>query len=174
MVKGLFLISTVSVNTQLRINHFSLLPQQAQYATLFIAVVPLAVYTLSVLSLLFKALISISVFLFPRSSDPGRMDLGSALSGRREGVPTVVMAHQPWAAVEALMWSDVRLVLSGHTHAGQIFPMAPFVYLYNPFFVGLYQPSPDVYVYVSPGTLYYLVPFRHYRSEITYFTLLSS
>ena len=57
VVKGLFLISTVSVKTQPRINHFSSLPQQARYGTLFIAVVPLAVYSLSVLSLLFKALI---------------------------------------------------------------------------------------------------------------------
>ncbi len=101
------------------------------------------------------------------------MDLHSALSGRTLGVPTVVLAHQPWAAAEAIMWDDVRLVLSGHTHAGQILPMMLPTYLYNPFFVGLYQPHPQVYVYVNPGTVYFLLPFRHYRPEITFITLIS-
>ncbi len=103
------------------------------------------------------------------------MDLHTALSGRKEGVPTIVLAHQPWAAVEAIMWNDVRLVLSGHTHGGQIFPAIPFIYLYNPFFVGLYEPRPSVFVHVSPGTVYYMLPFRHYyRPEITEITLISS
>ena len=82
------------------------------------------------------------------------MDLHAALSGRAEGVPTIVMAHQPWAAVEAVMWEDVRLVLSGHTHAGQFLPMTGLVYLFNPFFAGLYQPQPGVFVYVSAGSFY--------------------
>ena len=102
------------------------------------------------------------------------MDLHAALSGRTPRVPTVVLAHQPRAAQEAMYWTDVRLVLSGHTHAGQILPFMPFVYLLNPFFVGLYEPRPDTYVYVNPGTVYYLVPFRHYRPEITVLTLISS
>ena len=102
------------------------------------------------------------------------MDIHSALSGRTGGVPTVVLAHQPRAAVEALMWKDVRLVLSGHTHAGQILPLMPLCYLLNPFYAGLYEPRDDVYVYVNPGTTYYLVPFRHYRPEITLLTLFAS
>ena len=100
------------------------------------------------------------------------MDLHSALSGRGKGVPTIVMAHQPWAAVEAVMWEDVRLVLSGHTHAGQVLPIMFLVYVYNPYFVGLYEPHPGVYVYVNPGSLYYIMPYRHFfRPEITLFTL---
>ncbi len=101
------------------------------------------------------------------------MDIHSALSGRTPGVPTVVLAHQPKAAAEAIMWNDVQLVLSGHTHAGQILPMMLFAYLYNPFFVGLYQPRHEVYVYVNPGTVYYFIPFRHYRPEITLLSLFS-
>ena len=100
------------------------------------------------------------------------MDLKAALSSRMEGVPTVVLAHQPKAAMEAVKWKDVQLVLSGHTHAGQIILWALFAYLGNPLFVGLYEPQPGVFVYVSPGSLYYLVPFRHYRPEITLFTLV--
>lgn len=102
------------------------------------------------------------------------MNIHSALSGRTQGVPTVVLAHQPRAAAEAIMWKDVRLVLSGHTHAGQILPAMPLVYLYNPFFVGLYEPRDNVFVYVNPGTVYYFLPFRHYRPEITVITLVSS
>lgn len=101
------------------------------------------------------------------------MDLDAALKSRTQGTPTIVLAHQPKAALEAAQWSDVRLVLSGHTHAGQFFPSVTFVYFFNPLFVGLYEPSPGVFVYVNPGTLYYVVPFRHYRPEITYFTLQS-
>lgn len=101
------------------------------------------------------------------------MDIESALNGRTKGVPTVVMAHQPKAAVETIQWSDVRLTLAGHTHAGQFLPFALLVYLFNPFFVGLYEPRPGVFVYVSPGTVYYLIPYRHYRPEITHFTLIS-
>ncbi len=102
------------------------------------------------------------------------MDVHSALSGRNKGIPTVVLAHQPRAALEAMMWEDVRLILSGHTHAGQILPFMPLVYLLNPFFVGLYEPIENVFVYVNPGTVYYFLPFRHYRPEITYITLISS
>jgi len=103
------------------------------------------------------------------------MDLHAALSGRTSGVPTVVLAHQPWAAVEAIMWDNVRLVLSGHTHGGQLFPMAPVVYFYNPYYAGLYEPKPDIFVHVNPGSLYYLFPFRHYyKPEITEITLVTS
>ena len=101
------------------------------------------------------------------------MDIHSALSGRTPGIPTVVLAHQPKAAAEAIMWDNVKLVLSGHTHAGQILPLMFLTYLYNPFFVGLYQPHPGVYVYVNPGTVYYYLPFRHYSPEITLMTLSS-
>ena len=102
------------------------------------------------------------------------MDIHAALTGRTKGIPTIVLAHQPRAAAEAIVWDDVRLVLSGHTHGGQFFPWMMFIYFYNPFFVGLYQPMPDVYVYVNPGTLYFMIPFRHYRPEITHITLLSA
>ena len=102
------------------------------------------------------------------------MDLHRALSGRTKSVPTIVLAHQPHAAAEAIEWSDVHLVLSGHTHAGQVFPFMILVYLYNPFFVGLYQPYSGVYVYVSPGVNYYTLPYRHYRPGMTHITLVSA
>ena len=74
------------------------------------------------------------------------MDIHKALSGRTEKIPTIVLAHQPRAAAEAIHWNDVKLVLSGHTHAGQILPLMLPIYIYNPFFAGLYEPLPGTYV----------------------------
>ena len=100
------------------------------------------------------------------------MDLNAALSGRERGIPTVVLAHQPYAVLEAIHWSDVFLVLSGHTHAGQFFPISVAVYLIQPFFAGLYQPIVGVYVYVSSGTVYNWMPLRDlYPPEIVLVTL---
>ena len=100
------------------------------------------------------------------------MDIHKALSGRTEKIPTIVLAHQPRAAAEVIHWNDVKLVLSGHTHAGQILPLMLPIYIYNPFFAGLYEPLPRTYVYVSAGTHYYMLPYRHYRPEITHLTLM--
>ncbi len=99
------------------------------------------------------------------------MDIHQALSTRTKNIPTIVLAHQPKAAAEAIEWRDVNLILSGHTHAGQVLPFMLPVYLYNPFFVGLYQPYEGVFVYVSPGVNYFNLPLRHYRPGITYITL---
>lgn len=102
------------------------------------------------------------------------MNLMKALAFRTKGTPTIVLAHQPKAAMEAVEWRDVRLVLAGHTHAGQFFPLSVIIYFLNPLFVGLYEPRPRAFVYVNPGTVYYVIPFRHYRPEITHFTLFSA
>lgn len=100
------------------------------------------------------------------------MDVAQALQGRPEGVPTIVLAHQPRAAVEAIEWKDVQLVLSGHTHAGQLIPYNLLVYAIQPLFFGLYQPHPGVYVYVSSGTHFFFFPVRHlFDPEIVHFTL---
>ena len=50
------------------------------------------------------------------------MDIPAVLTGRTKDIPTIVLAHQPRAAAKAIVWDDVRLVLSGHTHGGQFFP----------------------------------------------------
>ncbi|WP_224249864.1 metallophosphoesterase [Hyalangium gracile] len=48
-----------------------------------------------------------------------RHDLGRALRDRPEGVPTVLLAHDPNLFPEAQA-RDVELTLSGHTHGGQL------------------------------------------------------
>jgi predicted MPP superfamily phosphohydrolase len=49
----------------------------------------------------------------------GKDDLGRALEGRRPGAPTVLLSHYPEFFAEAAR-GGVELVLSGHTHGGQI------------------------------------------------------
>lgn len=49
----------------------------------------------------------------------GEVDLGGALAGRRECDPTVLLAHDPDLFPHAAR-ARVDLVLSGHTHGGQV------------------------------------------------------
>ncbi|XP_010627955.1 beta-galactosidase isoform X3 [Fukomys damarensis] len=67
-------------------------------------------------------------------SDHG-MDLSKALGGCSPDHTTILLAHQPLAAKRALQERpDINLILSGHTHAGQLFPWNVAAYLLNPFF----------------------------------------
>ncbi|XP_016128643.1 transmembrane protein with metallophosphoesterase domain-like isoform X1 [Sinocyclocheilus grahami] len=101
---------------------------------------------------------------------PGHgMDVEKALSGCSAESPIILLAHQPHAAKQALQQRpDISLVLSGHTHAGQLFPLTILAFLMNPFFCGLYRVSEHTMVYVTPGTGHYGIPMRiASRSEIT-------
>lgn len=102
------------------------------------------------------------------------MKLSQALSGRYSKFPTVLLAHQPWAAKRALdQYQDIDLILSGHTHGGQFFPLHIPIYLYNPFFAGLYKHQ-ETFIYVSSGTYFFSIPLRiGSTSEITILTLTS-
>nr|XP_003415759.1 transmembrane protein with metallophosphoesterase domain [Loxodonta africana] len=97
------------------------------------------------------------------------MDLVKALGDCSPDHTTILLAHQPLAAKRALQARpDINLILSGHTHAGQIFPLNVAAYLLNPFFAGLYHVAQTTFVYVSPGTAYYGIPMRlGSRAEIT-------
>lgn len=104
------------------------------------------------------------------------MDLARALEGCGPDHVTILLAHQPLAAKRALRERpDINLILSGHTHAGQIFPWNIGAYLLNPFFAGLYQVAQATFVYVSPGTAYYGIPMRlGSRAEITELILIQA
>lgn len=70
-----------------------------------------------------------------------------------------------WALQER---PEINLILSGHTHGGQMFPLNAGAYFLNPFFVGLYKVGQNTFVYVSPGTMYFGIPMRlGSRAEIT-------
>ena len=49
----------------------------------------------------------------------------------------------------------VDLILSGHTHGGQIFPFGLLVLLDQPYLSGLYQHSAQTQVFVSNGAGYW-------------------
>ena len=83
-----------------------------------------------------------------------RADVERALAGRPEGIPTVVLSHDP-DRFPQFAARGVDLVLSGHTHGGQIaFPfLARHVNaskLAHRFHVGLYREG-DSTLFVHPG-----------------------
>jgi predicted MPP superfamily phosphohydrolase len=83
-----------------------------------------------------------------------RADLERALAERPEGMPTVLLAHDPERFLQAAR-RHVQLVLSGHTHGGQI--AMPFFARYinasklaHRYHIGLYKDG-DATLYVHPG-----------------------
>ncbi len=104
-----------------------------------------------------------------RGMAPGHgPDLGKALAGRDPEAEVVVLAHQPRAVVEASAM-DVGLVLSGHTHGGQLWPWNHLVRLQQPYVEGLHRHGRTrTQVYVSQGTGFWGPPMRlGTRNEIT-------
>ncbi|MBI2567422.1 MAG: metallophosphoesterase [Candidatus Schekmanbacteria bacterium] len=101
-------------------------------------------------------------------------DLPSALAGRVEGRETVLLAHQPRCIAEAAA-HDIGLVLSGHTHGGQIWPWNLVVGLAQPYVRGLHVHGARTQIYVSAGTGHWGPPLRvGTRAEITRVELRSS
>ncbi|CAK8681901.1 unnamed protein product [Clavelina lepadiformis] len=101
------------------------------------------------------------------------MDLKKAYKGCDLSHPAILIAHQPKAAQIALDSEfNIQLILSGHTHGGQMYPIIWLCYLVNPFMSGLYHPKEGSYVYVSQGSVYYGFPLRWGTyPEITNITL---
>ncbi len=97
-------------------------------------------------------------------------DLARARRGHDPARPVVLLAHQPRAVKQACQ-HGVGLVLSGHTHGGQIWPWNYLVYLQQPYVSGLHDHQ-GTQIYVSPGTGLWGPPMRlGSRSEITLVTL---
>ena len=93
-------------------------------------------------------------------------DLPKALRGRDPTRALVLLAHQPKAVAEAAA-HGVGLVLSGHTHGGQLWPFGYVVALDQPIVAGLHRVR-DTWAYVSEGTGYWGPPMRlGTRAEIT-------
>lgn len=84
-------------------------------------------------------------------------DINRALQGTKDS-PTVLLAHQP-RYIEHIQ-DGVDLVLSGHTHGGQIYPFKFLVKLQQPYISGLYRHSKDMQIYVNRGTGFWGPPMR--------------
>lgn len=86
-------------------------------------------------------------------------DLARTRQGLNASKPSILLAHQPkFARLYDVGGFD--LVLSGHTHAGQVFPMSIFVWLDQHYIHGLYQHTKDTKLYVSSGAGFWGPSFR--------------
>lgn len=86
---------------------------------------------------------------------------------------TIVLAHQPKSILRVDAYR-CDLMLSGHTHGGQIFPFGLLVMVDQPYLAGLHQHAPDKQIFVSRGTGYWGPPLRILApSEITHLEIIS-
>lgn len=92
----------------------------------------------------------------------GDPDLRAALGGRAPGQPTVVLSHSP-ALFPKLVGPDVGLVLSGHSHGGQVrLPLLGAAWVprgTGPYVAGWYEESGSA-LFVSRGIGWSIAPLR--------------
>jgi len=94
-----------------------------------------------------------------RRVDDYAPDAAAAFNGLDQSKPCIVLAHQPRMISEM---DDYRcdLMLSGHTHGGQIFPFGLLVMAAQPYLAGLHNHAPGRQIFVSRGTGYWGPPLR--------------
>jgi predicted MPP superfamily phosphohydrolase len=86
-------------------------------------------------------------------------DTTKAFAGVDQGKCCIVLAHQPKMITE-MNGCRCDLMLSGHTHGGQIFPFGMLVMAAQPYLAGLHTHSPQQQIFVSRGTGYWGPPLR--------------
>ncbi len=87
-------------------------------------------------------------------------NLETALEERDPDLPTLLLAHQPKFIKHVTPRHHIDLMLSGHTHAGQIFPFSLLVRLDQPYLHGLYHHDAITQLYVSSGVGFWGPPIR--------------
>lgn len=106
---------------------------------------------------------------FSRRPEDGAGLITKALAGRPPGA-TILLSHKPWRAEEASKMG-VELMLSGHTHKGQIWPFNYLVARFFPLLAGRYQVN-NMPVLVCRGTGTWGAPMRLWEpGEIMKITL---
>ncbi len=99
-------------------------------------------------------------------------DFNKTLSGLDKNRKVILLAHQPIAVREAAEYG-VDLVLSGHTHGGQIWPFNYLVYFQQPYIKGFYTYK-KTKLFVNQGTGCWGPPMRlGTKNEITEVILYS-
>jgi len=86
-------------------------------------------------------------------------DIKSAVSSIPKDAPTLLLAHQP-RFVEFLEGFRPSLMLSGHTHGGQIWPFGYLVRLQQPYLKGLHRLEEKSHIYVNSGIGFWGPPMR--------------
>ncbi|MBE0492316.1 MAG: metallophosphoesterase [Sulfurospirillum sp.] len=94
-----------------------------------------------------------------RRMDTMPPDLQKAMLHVNKDLPTILLAHQP-KIIKEITDEPIDLILSGHTHAGQIFPFGLLVMLDQPYLYGLHQHNKKTQIFVSSGTGYWGPPIR--------------
>lgn len=89
----------------------------------------------------------------------GDYDIERAVAGRDESRPSILLSHQP-KAIDHAAERGIDLVLSGHTHGGQLWPFKFVVQLIQPYVKGLHRHTERTWIYVHPGTGYWGPPMR--------------
>ncbi len=98
-------------------------------------------------------------------------DIDRAFSQVDEQHACIVLAHQP-KTIRMVDTKRCDLMLSGHTHGGQIFPFGYLVMMDQPYLAGLFEHAPNRHIFVSRGTGYWGPPLRVLApSEITQIVL---
>ena len=86
---------------------------------------------------------------------------------------TILLKHQPRINKSSVKSFDLQL--SGHTHAGQIFPFTGLVKLAYPYLCGMYEIDSQTRLYVNRGTGTWGPPFRFLAPpEVTLIEIKSS
>ncbi|PLY15365.1 MAG: metallophosphoesterase [Sulfurimonas sp.] len=97
-------------------------------------------------------------------------DLQKSLQGAEKKAPTILLAHQPRYINEVN--KGVDLVLSGHTHGGQLYPFKILVKLQQNYVSGLHQHNENMQIYINKGTGFWGPPMRlGASSEISEITI---
>ncbi|MDO4673942.1 metallophosphoesterase [Campylobacter sp.] len=98
-------------------------------------------------------------------------DLARVRADLNASKPSILLAHQP-KTVLLYDVSDFDLILSGHTHGGQIFPFGLLVKLQQGFVSGLYELGEKTRLFVSTGAGFWGPSFRTFaQSEIVILNL---
>lgn len=99
-------------------------------------------------------------------------NIDKALEGIDTNIPTILLSHQP-KIIDQTQDKPIDIILSGHTHGGQIFPFSLAVLLDQPFIKGLHKINHNQIIYINQGTNLWGPPMRigtHY--EITLIDLI--
>lgn len=95
-------------------------------------------------------------------------DIHKAFKGCNADYKTILLAHQP-KFIEELGTYKPELILSGHTHGGQIWPFEYLVRLQQPYVKGLHALDNGTHIYVNSGIGFWGPPMRlASQAEITY------
>ncbi len=86
-------------------------------------------------------------------------DIMAATKGIAKEKPTLLLAHQP-RFISSLEGFEPSLMLSGHTHGGQIWPFNYLVRLQQPYVKGLHGIGPNRHIYVNSGIGFWGPPMR--------------